>query len=53
MFQSVDELVDENDRHRALELDQDDDEEQHCGVDLTPEYVNLQMLLVNNMPLTV
>jgi len=50
MFQSVDELVDENDRRRALELDQDEEEEQPCDVDPTPEYANLMMLLTNLQP---
>jgi len=40
MFQSVDELVDENDRRRALELDQGEEEEH---VEFTAEYVNLKM----------
>ena len=50
MFQSVDELVDENDRRRALELDQDEEEERPCDVDPTPEYVNSMMLLTNLQP---
>lgn len=41
MFQPVDELVDENDRRRALELDQGEEEEEH--VEFTAEYVNLKI----------
>jgi hypothetical protein len=51
MFQSVDELVDENDRRRALEIDQDEEEEA-CNADPTPEYVKFKMLPANNTSLT-
>ena len=50
MFQSVDELVNENDHHHVLELDQDEKEEWPCDVDPTPEYVNSMMLLTNLQP---
>jgi hypothetical protein len=40
MFQSIDELVDKNDHHHALELDQCEEEEL---VEFTAEYIDLKM----------
>jgi hypothetical protein len=39
MFQSLDELVEENDCRRAIELDEAEDEDEPQNIDHTLEYI--------------